>query len=209
MQGTDKKERREAVAEEIKTDWDDKDRQDDRQDRQNKQERQDKQDGRNSNPLARMMLVEVVSLLAGIIILVFVMNGRCSVSWWIFEKYINIAILVLIPVLTLPTMISSGLWKDFIRAFSLYKPGMNWKLRELKRSQDAIDVLQKQLLYAAVMIVVFQFINILYNMTDLSVLGPSLSNIFLTAFYTAVLELLLMPLKIEVKKQITDFMEEA
>ena len=32
--------------------------------------------------------------------------------------------------------------------------------------------------------------------------------LFMTGLYTAILELLLMPLKIEVKKQITDFMEE-
>ena len=163
---------------------------------------------KTGNPIIKRILVECISLVAGIVILLFMTGGKNGFSWWEMERYVDIVVLVLIIVLTFPTVVSSGLWKDFLRIFSLHKPERGWKLHELKRSMDAIEVLQKQLLYAAVMIIMFQLINTLYNMENPASLGPCLAHIFMTGLYTAILELLLMPLKVEVKKQITDFMEE-
>ncbi len=162
---------------------------------------------KNKNPLLRVAWIEILSLFVGIVILCFVTHDISGV-FGVFYRYVDIMILLLLLVLTLPTVVSSGLWNDFIKVLSLYKPEQGWRLCELKRSQVAIEVMQKQLLYAAIMIIMFQLISMLYTMTELLTLGPSLSNIFMTGLYTAIMELLLMPLKIEVQKQIADFMEE-
>ena len=167
-----------------------------------------KQPQKRRNSLANVMIAEILSLVAGFVILYAITLGGSSLDWWIFERYIDVGVLVLLLVLTLPVLISSGFWKDFVKVFSIHKPEQGWKLYELKRSQDAIEILQKQLLYSAVMIILFQLVNILYTMADPSTLGPGLSHIFMTGLYTAILELLLQPLRIAVKKQITDFMEE-
>lgn len=159
------------------------------------------------NSLLNGVVVEVITLLVGMVLLCL-STYKMLFNFWLMERYVNLLILLLLLLLTLPTIIAGGFWKDFTRVISLRQPEQGWKLYELKRSLDAIDLIQKQLCYAAVMIVMFQLIGILYNMSDPSTLGPSMANILMTGFYTAIMELLLMPLKVEVKKRIADYMEE-
>lgn len=159
------------------------------------------------NSLLNGVIVEVASLLVGIVLLCL-STYKMLFDFWLMERYVNLLILLLLLLLTLPTIIAGGFWKDFTRVLSRHQPEQGWKLYELKRSLDAIDLIQKQLCYAAVMIVMFQLIGILYNMSEPSMLGPSMANILMTGFYTAIMELLLMPLKVEVKKRIADYMEE-
>lgn len=159
------------------------------------------------NSLLNGVMVEIISLLVGMVVLCL-STYKMLFNLWLAERYVNLLILLLLLLLTLPTIIAGGFWKDFTRVISLHQPEQGWKLYELKRSLDAIELIQKQLCYAAVMIVMFQLIDILYNMSDPSTLGPSMANILMTGFYTAIMELLLMPLKVEVKRRIADYMEE-
>ena len=160
-----------------------------------------------NNPLLNNMLVGVVSLVVGIVLLCFFTYGMLF-NLFLMERYVNLLIILLLLLMTLPTIIAGGFWKDFTRILSRRQPEQGWKLYELKRSLDAIELLQKQLCYAAVMIVMFQLLGVLYNMSEPAALGPGLANILLTGFYTAIMELLLMPLRVEVKKQIANYMEE-
>lgn len=173
----------------------------------NSKERQNKKAKKPKNALLNSVMVEVISLLIGLALLCL-STYKMLFNFWLAERYVNLLILLLLLLMTLPTIIAGGFWKDFTRVFALHQPERGWKLYELKRSLDAIDLIQKQLCYAAVMIVMFQLIGILYNMSDPSTLGPSMANILMTGFYTAIMELLLMPLKVEVKRRIVDYMEE-
>lgn len=173
----------------------------------NSEERKNKKAKKSKNSLLNGVMVEVISLLIGLVLLCL-STYKMLFNFWLAERYVNLLILLLLLLMTLPTIIAGGFWKDFTRVFSLHQPEKGWKLYELKRSLDAIDLIQKQLCYAAVMIVMFQLIGILYNMSEPSALGPNMANILMTGFYTAIMELLLMSLKVEVKKRIAAYMEE-
>lgn len=162
---------------------------------------------KRKNGTINILLVEVVSLFAGFIFLL-IMNWDSGWNFHSIYRYVDLVVLVLLLVLTLPTLITSGMWRDFVRALSLRRPEEGWKLYELKRTLDAIELLQKQFIYAAVLVVMFQLIGMLYNMSELSTIGPALAYVLMTGLYTAVIELLLIPLKVGVQREITDYMEE-
>lgn len=162
---------------------------------------------KRKNGTVNILLVEVVSLLAGLVILL-IMNWNGGWDFNLVYRYVDLVVLVLLLVLTLPTLISSGMWKDFTRALAVRRPEEGWKLHELKRTLDAIKLLQKQFVYAAVLVIMFQLIGMLYNMSEPATIGPTLASVLMTGFYTAIIELLLMPLKVGVQKEITDYMEE-
>jgi len=162
---------------------------------------------KRKNGTVNILLVEVLSLLSGFFILQ-IMNWKGSWNFYEAHLYVDLVILVLLLVLSIPTLISSGLWKDFTRALSLYIPDEGWKLHELKRTLDAVKLLQKQFIYAAVLVIMFQMIGMLNDMSEPSTIGPTLASVLITGLYTAIIELLLMPLKVGVQKKITDYMEE-
>lgn len=134
--------------------------------------------GKNKKSVSMIMLVEALSILAGIVLLMLnaseAESSRLSLDiFWV--RYVDIPAMVLILVLVLPAFISSGLWKDFLRAFQLNRESKSWKLSELKRTLEAVGLLQKLLVYTGILIVIFQTINVLYHMDVLSSLGPKVA----------------------------------
>lgn len=50
------------------------------------------------------------------------------------------------------------------------------------------------------------FITVLHNLSDLESLGPSLAVAILTVLYAMIFEMLLLPLQLEAKRRIIDYM---
>lgn len=120
---------------------------------------------------------------------------------------IDLPTLILLLFLSLPNLFISGLWRDFIRAFHLGNSTYKYTLSELKRSLEAVTLLQKQLAYSGILISFMSMIYVLTQLDDLSTLGPCLAIVCLSAFYTAIFEIILMPLYVQIKKCIIDYME--
>ena len=162
------------------------------------------QNKKGKNNAVYVMGAELAGILLGLSLLLLISNDGAD----FVDMYVDIPALVLIMLLTLPVFIGSGLWKDFLRAFVLNREEGAWKLVELKRTLEAVELIQKLLVYAACLIFMFQTVSVLYSMDVLSSLGPKLAMMLRSGVYVAVLELLLAPLKLETKKRIIDFMEE-
>lgn len=154
------------------------------------------------------MIMEIVSILLGVLILLITENGVLQgglryTAGVLFDP----ASLIIILVFTVPVLIRNGVWNDFKRAFLLIKKEYSCHLSELKRTQDVLEMLQRQVFCAGIVATMLTFINILHSLTELAALGPKVATAVLTVLYAAVIEMLLLPLQFEVKRRIIDYME--
>lgn len=155
------------------------------------------------------MIMEIVSILLGILILL-VAEGSFLQGGGLLrvarELYDPLS-LVIIFVFTVPVLIRGGVWKDFKRAFLLLKRGYYCHLSELRRTQDVLEMVQRQIVCAGIASMLLVLINVLHSLAELSSLGPKLAVAILTIFYATIIEMLLLPLQMEVKRRIIDYME--
>lgn len=153
------------------------------------------------------MIMEIVSILLGILILLGFSQGELGSLYHTAFALLDFPSLVIILVFTVPTLVRGGVWKDFKRAFLLLKKGYTCHLSELRRTQDVLEMLQKQVVYAGILAMLLTFITIMRQLSDLSALGPNLAVAILTVLYATIIEMLLLPLHLEVKRRIIDYME--
>lgn len=154
------------------------------------------------------MIMEIVSIMLGILILLvteggFFQEGLRNIA----NVLVDLPSLIIILVFTVPVLIRNGVWKDFKRAFFLLKKGYACHLSELKRTQDVLEMLQRQVFCAGIVAMLLTFINIMRSLSDLASLGPNMAVAVMTVLYATVIEMLLLSLQLEVKRRIIDFME--
>ena len=151
------------------------------------------------------MIMEIISIFLGVVLLgTYVDRG--------FEMYRLIMLLdapslIIILVFTVPVLFKSGVWKDFKRAWRLLKKDYTCHLSELRRTLDVVEMMQKQVIYAGIVCMLLSFIYVLCCLSDLASLGPNIAVAILTMLYSLLLEMLLLPLQLEVKRRIIDYME--
>ena len=68
-------------------------------------------------------------------------------------------------------------------------------------------MMQKQILYAGIIVSFQGFFALLHSLDDLATIGPNTSVALLAVFYMAIFELLMLPLQIEAKRRIVDYIE--
>ncbi len=151
------------------------------------------------------MIMEIISIMVGIILLVTYGYGEISPRWFLF--LMDMPSLIIILIFTVPVLFRGGVWKDFKRAWRLLRKDYNCHLSEIRRSLDVVEMLQKQVLYAGVISLLLTLILILGMLSDLASLGPNLSVAILTMLYAMIIEMLLLPLQLEAKRRIIDYME--
>lgn len=113
-----------------------------------------------------------------------------------------------ILLLSLPILVKNGLFKDFIRVFKMQSKKYSCSLSDMRRSLDVVELMQKQVLYAGGITTIVPIIYVLCSIDNMASLGPNMAVALMTVFYTAILELFLLPLQIELKRRIIDYMEE-
>lgn len=151
------------------------------------------------------MIVEIISIMVGIILLVTYGYGEISLRQLLF--LIDMPSFIIILVFTVPVLFRGGVWKDFKRAWRLLRKDYSCHLSEIRRSLDVVEMLQKQVLYAGVISLLLTIILILGMLSDLASLGPNLAVAILTMLYAMIIEMLLLPLQLEAKRRIIDYME--
>lgn len=171
------------------------------------------------------MIVEIIIILAAVVYLAALCSGvgLQAISWCL-----DAPTLICILVLSVPLLFRKGMGKDFFRAFKMQfkyriirekgdveegknikikKKVHNYTLGEMRRSLDAVEFMQKQILYAGIITMILPTIFVLGQL-NFERLGPNLAVTLLSLLYTAVLELLLLPLQLETKRRIVNYMEE-
>lgn len=111
-----------------------------------------------------------------------------------------------ILVLTVPVLFQKRLAKDFLRAFKLLNEKYECSFSELRHALNVVEMMQKQVLCAGCIVTFQGFFLVFHMLSDMATIGPNLNVAMLSAFYTALLELLLLPLQIAAKRRIVDYM---
>lgn len=154
------------------------------------------------------MTMEIISILLGIFLLGAVDYGSGVISPNGIRFFFDFPSLIIILALTVPVLFMGGMWKDFLRAWKLLKRDYTCHLSEIRRSLDVVEMMQKQLVYAGIISMLLSFIHILGILSDLASLGPNVAVAVLTMLYAVIFEMLLLPLQMEAKRRIIDYMEE-
>jgi hypothetical protein len=113
--------------------------------------------------------------------------------------------LLIIALFLVPGLMITGEWKNFTRAFSVgIRP---YSLLELKNTVAGVGAAQKLVVYGALFAFFVWSIIILGKVADAKALGANLSLCFLIGLYAVVLELLLLPLKLNAEKKMNEEMD--
>lgn len=152
------------------------------------------------------MIMEIISIVGGMIFLILMTytggDRTFALSW-----FIDFPTLLVMVIFVVPVLMRGGMWKDFKRAFQLLKKSYDCRLSELRRTKDVLEMIQKQIWYAGILTMMVSIMYIMVNISDPSLLGPNIAISILTLFYTVVLEMLLLPLQLEVKRRIINYMD--
>lgn len=149
----------------------------------------------------------LVSILALFIMLVFM----CIIQGLELTYLIDLPSILLILLITIPILMSTGLFRDFNNAFRLgmRKKEENVTLRELKRAVEAVSLAIRTILLSGVLVSVIQCVAILRNLDDPSFLGSMLSLAILVIVYAMGLALLLLPLRTRLKIKMIEYLVDA
>ena len=154
------------------------------------------------------MIMEIISILLGVFLLGVYGYGYEDGWGPAFTALLDFPSLIIILILIVPVLLRNGVWQDFKRAWKLLKKDYSCHLSELRRTLDVIEMMQKQGIYAGIISMLLSIITVLRCLSDLTSLGPNLAVAILTMFYVVIFEMLLLPMQLEVKRRIIDYMEE-
>lgn len=153
------------------------------------------------------MIMEIISILLGVFLLGAIDYGSGVISPRGIVFFIDFPSLLIILVLTVPVLFRGGIWKDFLRAWKLLKKNYACHLSEIRRALDAVEMMQKQLVYAGIISMLLSLVHVLGMLSDLASLGPNVAVAILTMLYAVIFEMLLLPLQMEARRRIIDYME--
>ena len=160
-----------------------------------------------------MMILE----LAGILLSLFMFLAAGWRGFGVGSVYevsylIDVPTLVCIMVIALPVFfrdgLRHGLAEDFLRAFRLLRRDYRCSFAGLRHTLDAVELMQRQILYAGCITTLEGCFMLLHTLSDAASVGPMVNVALIGIFYTAILELLLLPLQVEAKRRMIDYMEE-
>ena len=150
----------------------------------------------------RLILLGELILVAAIFLFMLIVGGAglSSVFWFIDLPSIIVILLFLIPGLMI-----MGAGKDFVKAFSVgIRP---YRLLELKNIIGAVGAAQKLTVFGALVAMIMGGVFIMGNLDDMSSLGPNLAVCFLTGFYAVLIEIFLLPLKLNAERKMNEEMD--
>ena len=146
-----------------------------------------------------MYFLSLLGVIITTALISFFTNGR-------WDRMFDVMSLLILLLLVIPILISSGLSKDFSNAFR-YSIGKKKpeKLLELKRAKEAVSLVIWTTVSACVFVTMAQLIQILYWISELSSLGPNLSVMIISIMYGMGFVLLLLPMQAILNVKIQEF----
>ncbi len=157
-----------------------------------------------STRIRRRHSMYFISILAVILVTVIL---TYSVS---LQNFMSWPSLLLILLLSIPILISSGLFRDFNNAFHIaLGKKKDSSLIELKRASEAVDMMVRTFLCSGLFLFLTSSLMVLHALDTPWSLGPALSVTLLCFIYGAALALLLLPIKSILQVRIIEFMPES
>ena len=146
-----------------------------------------------------MYFLSLLGVIITTALISFFTNGR-------WDRMFDVMSLLILLLLVIPILISSGLSKDFSNAFrfSIGKKKPD-KLLELKRAREAVNLVILTIIAASVFIAMVQMIQILYTLDNLPSLGPNIAVMLVSIMYGMCFVLLLLPIQSKLNVRIQEF----
>ena len=148
-----------------------------------------------------MYLLSVLGILVCFLLVSFTQPGLR-----LYEFVDGMSFMVMV-VLVIPIMLSTGFLKDLNNAFRLVwgKKKKDATLLELKRAKLAVEMVCRVLICSSVFVAIVQTIVLLHNMSDPAYLGPVISMILLAVLYAVVISLLMIPIRAKLEQRILEY----
>lgn len=164
-----------------------------------------KQDASGKNKIKKeRFFMYLLSVLAVVLCFLLVDIFQHSVR---FFEFFDMGSLLFLIVLIIPLMLSAGLLKDLNNAFGfIFGKKKAATLLMLKRAKLAVDTTMRAAVWGSVFVMVLQLIVLLHSMSDLTYLGPVISQSFLTLLYAMVICLLMVPIRAKLEQRILEYM---
>ena len=102
----------------------------------------EKTEKREKMDIGKVLLIEMLVIIVGLMYTVMVTGGANDIV-----MLIDMPSLFLIILFCVPVLIISGLWKDFVKAFSVSK--QKYSIAQLRRCLEAVLVTQKLVLISS------------------------------------------------------------
>ena len=154
-----------------------------------------------------MYLISIIAIILLISVgLVFSMDFSSMLT---IGYLIDFPSLILLLIICIPFLVSSGLIKDFNNAFRIaLSRKKNVSLNELKRAIEAVTLAIKTLLGSGFLIFLMSMLIILHALDTQESLGPKLSAALITFIYACAFALPLLPLRSILNLRIMEYMSE-
>lgn len=148
-----------------------------------------------------VLIAELLLLIAVFLSNIFMGSGGISSIIW----FVDLPSIILIIIVLIPGLLIMGVWKDFVKSFSVgIKP---YTLLELKNIIGAVAAAQKMTIFAALFAIIISGVLVLGNIEDLSVIGPNLAVCFLAGLYAVIIEFFLLPLRLNAEREMNREMD--
>ncbi len=126
-----------------------------------------------------------------------------------FTTFLDLPSLLLLLIVCIPVLFSTGLQKDFCNAFRIgLSKNTTVSLTAIKRAHEAVSLMIKTLLYGSLLLFVLSCCIVLLTLEDIAYLGPNLSVSAICFVYATAFIVLLLPLKSILKVKIMEYMQE-
>lgn len=147
----------------------------------------------------------LISLLTVLVAFYFCTMGSVP-SWKMFVDFPSLLILL---VIVIPTLIQTGLLKDFNNSFRLTMGKKKTaSFKELKRAMEALQLVRKTTWCAALFSVCVSLMSFLSSLSAPEALGPNLAVITLELVYASFINLLLYPMEKQLTVRLLEFDED-
>lgn len=152
-----------------------------------------------------MYILTILSIVVSTaIVLLFSPGGMGN-----FARFIDFYSILLLLIIVFPILLSSNLLKDFNNAFKIaFGKNSPQTLVKLRRSIEAVKLVEKTVLLASFFVFIATCIIILCGLDDLAQLGPYFSVAMLSCLYGVIVVILLLPIETKVKIKLIEFIQE-
>lgn len=147
-----------------------------------------------------VLLLELAVITAVLVFQVMATGGLESVTY-----FIDTPSVICLLICVVPALLVSGMAKDFAAAFFVGK--RQYSLAQMKKSLEAVKMVQRLVLCSMGLMVVISFVTLLHRLDDPSHMGPMLAVMVLTIFYGIIVEFLMIPISALVQNHITEAMD--
>ena len=150
-----------------------------------------------------MYIISLFVLVVAFIILTF-FGGTGSVVY-----FIDLPSLLILLLITIPILVSTGLFKDFMKSFQLVMEKKKVvSLIQLKKSMEGVSFTIKMNFYVGALLSLYGFVQVMVNFDGLEQIAPRLAISMLAFLYAIAINIILLSIKYKLRAMILDFTQD-